>query len=205
MKEKILIEMREELKSAKRDNEQYNREAARLKELKKDEKVQEYLKLVSHYGKDDIEAHQFDEKDTIDTIYYYAMRKIHKESTNGIYVYLGTYRYIDLSEYDDGIDELVRREDKRAYKREYLNLEQRETISIPIEECDDFESENIILYLSDDEEYYKNDAKDNAKRIQMEFATIAIKESQEKAVKQMIKRYGNRKLGEYWCLILEMK
>lgn len=197
MKEKILIEMREELKSAKRDNEQYNREAARLKELKKDEKVQEYLKLVSHYGKDDIEAHQFDEKDTIDTIYYYAMRKIHKESTNGIYVYLGTYRYIDLSEYDDGIDELVRREDKRAYKREYLNLEQRETISIPIEECDDFESENIILYLSDDEEYYKNDAKDNAKRIQMEFATIAIKESQEKAVKQMIKRYGNRKLGEY--------
>lgn len=197
MKEKILIEMREELKSAKRDNEQYNREAARLKELKKDEKVQEYLKLVSHYGKDDIEAHQFDEKDTIDTIYYYAMRKIHKESTNGIYVYLGTYRYIDLSEYDDYFDELVRREDKRAYKREYLNLEQRETISIPIEECDDFESENIILYLSDDEEYYKNDAKDNAKRIQMEFATIAIKESQERAVKQMIKRYGNRKLGEY--------
>lgn len=197
MKEKILIEMREELKSAKRDNEQYNREAARLKELKKDEKVQEYLRLVTHYGKDDIEAQEFDEKDTIDTIYYYAMRKIHKESTNGIYVYLGTYRYIDLSEYDDGVDELVRREDKRAYKREYLNLEQRETISIPIEECDDFESENIILYLSDDEEYYKNDAKDNAKRIQMEFATIAIKESQERAVKQMIKRYGNRKLGEY--------
>lgn len=197
MKEKILIEMREELKSAKRDNEQYNREAARLKELKKDEKVQEYLKLVSHYGKDDIEAHQFDEKDTIDTIYYYAMRKIHKESTNGIYVYLGTYRYIDLSEYDDGVDELVRREDKRAYKREYLNLEQRETISIPIEECDEFESENTILYTSDGKEYYVNDAKDNAKRIQMEFATIAIKESQERAVKQIIKRYGNRKLGEY--------
>ncbi len=197
MKEKILIEMREELKSAKRDNEQYNRDAARLKELKKDEKVQEYLKLVSHYGKDDIEAHQFDEKDTIDTIYHYAMRKIHKESTNGIYVYLGTYRYIDLSEYDDGVDELVRREDKRAYKREYLNLEQREIVSVSIEECDDFETKNIILYLSDDEEYYKNDAKDNAKRIQMEFATIAIKESQEEAVKKIIKRYGNRKLGEY--------
>ena len=31
------------------------------------------------------------------------MRKIHKESTNGIYVYLGTYRYIDLSEYDAGV------------------------------------------------------------------------------------------------------
>lgn len=197
MKEKILIEMREELKSAKRDNEQYNRDAARLKELKKDEKVQEYLRLVTHYGKDDIETQEFDEKDTIDTIYYYAMRKIHKKSTNDIYVYLGTYRYVDLSEYDDGFDESVKRNDKRAYKREYLNLEQRETISIPIEECDEFESENTILYTSDGKEYYVNDAKDNAKRIQMEFATIAIKESQEKAVKQIIKRYGNRKLGEY--------
>lgn len=37
----------------------------------------------------------------------------------------------------------------------------------------------------------------SAKRIQMEFATIAIKEGQEKIVKKIIKRYGNRKLGEY--------
>lgn len=194
MKNEIVIRMKEELKSGETNKKDSSR-IKKIKELEKNEIVKEYLKLLSMYGAMPKKI-SYSQENVIDSIIDNALSLIDKDSTNRIYVYLGTYKYIDLSEFDDGVDEVVKRDDKSAYKREYFNIERKEVTEVPIALCDKFEKENIILYLKDSWEYYFSDAKDDAKRIQREFFKTVIDYDQEKAVKTIIKKY-NKKKGEY--------
>ena len=194
MKEEIVIRMKEELKSGETIKKDSSR-IKRIKELEKNEIVKEYLKLLSIYGAMPKEI-SYNDENAIDSTIDDALSLIDKDSTNGIYVYLGTFEYIDLSEFADGVDEVVKRNDKNAYKRKYFNIEREEVTEVPIALCNKFEKENRILYLGDSWDYYFSDAIDDAKRIQREFFKSVIDYDQEKAVKTILKKY-NRKKGEY--------
>ena len=112
-------------------------------------------------------------------IYQKHLSKIKENETNGIYVYIATYKPNNAPDYeiDDGapFDIETDYNDKDATHRSYWNIEGIWSVQLPINECQEFEKTHTVLFADD---FYQ---------IQQEFITTAVKENQEKAVAKVLK------------------
>lgn len=122
------------------------------------------------------------------SFYHNYIYKIQKGETNGIYVYLGTYKYNhEIDFYNCGRDHRVEYNSKKADYRIYKDIEQNIDVSIARAKCKEFENQHTIIYPKEGlniSQYYK---------IRDEFFVKAIKTNQESAKKLILKKYNNKK------------
>lgn len=188
MKEEILIRIREDLKREKEKNREYNEKIRRIKELKKDDKVKEYIQLLEDVY-DDLKPIKTTDKEIISRLFDSRyLNKIKENETNEIYVYLGTFKCGDNDIIHYSHDTQVERNDANADYREYWNIEQKYSKFIPISKSNYFESTHTIINLNNvfhtkrfnENKYYE---------IRNEFINTAVKTSQNNAVKRLLKKY----------------
>lgn len=185
MKEELLKQLKDELESKKLENQSHNKKVRRIKELLKEPSVKEYIQLMSSI-EDDLKQINLSDSDIITSFYHRYLSKIKEEDTNGIYVYLGTYEYNHEVDIVHGSNDFrVNYNSPQANYRIYKNIEYPYGESIPIQKCEEFEKNHIIIrpksYFKD-KEYYE---------IQKEFFIKAVKTNQESAKKMILKKYGN--------------
>ena len=98
------------------------------------------------------------------------LSEINEEDTNKIYVYCGA------TTRGGYFNHLVDRNDPEAEYLLYWDIEQTYMINIPIQNCEEFESNNTIVYGKHHD-------------VSFDFFKEAIKSDQEKAKKKIIKKY----------------
>lgn len=185
MKEELLILLKEELEKIKIENNEHNQKVKRIKELQKDSKVKEYIKLISLFKNEELKQINLSDTQIISSLYNRYLHKIQKEDTNGIYIYLGTYEYNNEVDIIHGSNDFrVNYNSPKANYRIYKNIEYTYGESIPIEMCDEFEKEHIVIKPNT---YFKNKI---YYQIQEDFFIKAVKTNQESAKKMIIKKYN---------------
>lgn len=178
MKEELLNKIRDEVESVKNENRKINDKYTRLKELENNPLVREYLFLLSEYNKGKIKYINEQDNKIIDNIYIKYLKQIDEDSSNKIYVYMGTYVKSNSS------DRRVSRYSKDADYSIYRNLELIDDIVIPIEECDYFEKENLVIYPQTNfRELEYGD-------IQRNFFYESVVNGQDSAKKKILKKYN---------------
>ena len=183
MKEELLQQMKEELEERKKEIALHNEKAKRIKELLKDPKVKEYIKLMN-LGTPMLKQIKKTDEEIISSFYSKYTYRIKENETNKIFVYLGTYKYskdYDICHYTPDIQ--VDYDSDKADYRLYQDLEDSSSKLIPIKQCEQFEKENIIIIPNTRyrrKEYYD---------IRQEFFIKAIKKDQESAKKLVLKKY----------------
>lgn len=182
MKAELLTILKQELQSRKIENRKHNTKIKRIKELEKDPNVREYINLIKIL-EDDLNLINISDKKLILSYYPFYLSEIGKDDTNKIYVYLGTFEYNNEIDIVHGSrDFRVKEDSEDADYKVYRNIESDYSIDIPIEKCEEFEKNNIIIrpetYLNG-REYYK---------IIDEFFINAIKTNQESAKKTNIEK-----------------
>ena len=98
MTEELLKQLRDEVTIKKTNNEKQNTKVQRIKELEDDPNVREYIYLIGLFN---TLFNYEDDDQIVSSIYNKYIYLIQEDETNGIYVYLGTFRYSD--EIDIGI------------------------------------------------------------------------------------------------------
>lgn len=184
MKQELLLFLKEELQSIKHENEEINKRIKRIKELQKDPNIIEYLKLINLVD-NDLKQIKISDKEIILTYYHHYLNKIKKEDTNNIYVYLGTYKINEEIDIVHGSSDFrVNYDSPSADYRIYKNIEYPYGETVPINKCDEFEKNHVIIkpktYFKE-KEYYE---------IQKDFFVHAIKTNQESAKKMILKKYN---------------
>lgn len=159
-----------------------------IKQYEQDEKVQKYLELIDLYRKNTTGHLTGYDKKTDSDLLYSTLSSVRINSTNNIYIYMGTYKKnIECDIVHGSNDYRVNIRDPQADYRIYRNLElmsyQRNCeIEVPIKDCLKFEQEHIVIYPKGtslcDQFYLK---------LHDEFFNTAIKESQEKALEKVLK------------------
>lgn len=183
MKKELLKEIREEVLNIKKANEERNQRRNRIKELEGDESVKEYIELRGIDTLADFTESITDERTLASEIYYRYIHRIDKKDTNGIFVYLGTYRESyesDIVHCNDDIK--VGYNNPNAEYRLYQDLEQHSVITVPIKDCEVFEKSNRVIFPKGYnlcKRYYE---------IQKEFFTEAITNSEEEACKLILRK-----------------
>ncbi len=183
MKKELLKEIREEVLNIKKANEERNKRRNRIRELETNESVKEYIKLRGIDTLADFTESTTDERTLASEIYYRYIYRIDKEDTNGIYVYLGTYR----ESYESDIvhcngDIKIGYNNPNAEYRLYQDLEQHNVITVPIKDCEEFEKSNKVIFPKGYnlcKRYYE---------IQKDFFTEAITSSEEEACKLILRK-----------------
>lgn len=182
MKEELLLEMKAEAERMKERYRQHNENVKRIRQLEKDPAVKEYLQLMETFNCEP----QYIKKSLDEIIasnYSKHLYHIKQGDTNGIYVFLGTYRYnreIDIVH--GSTDYRVADNDPKADYRLYHDLEHHFPEQVVISRCEQFERDHIVIMPNtlSDSEYYK---------IQREFFVKAVKTDQEKAKKMILRKY----------------
>lgn len=184
MKEELLKLLKEELQNIKKENEDHNKIVKRIKELRKEPKVKEYIELMNLVD-EDLKQRNLSDIDIIASFYHRHLNKIKEEDTNDIYVYLGTYEYnYEVDIVHGSNDFRVDYNSPKANYRIYKNIEYPYIESVPICRCEEFEKNHIIIKPKShfkNKEYYK---------IQEEFFVKAVKTNQEKAKQMILKKYN---------------
>lgn len=179
MTEQLLQKIREESKVEIAGLAEHNEYAKLRNELAIGEEAKRLLGLS--YARN-MELPEKSETGIIMSIYKKYLCYIHEVDTNGIYVYIGTYMPSELAheetEDDDSFEIEVDIYDPRATHRRYWNLEGVWAKSIAIQDCEQFERTHTVIYVDD----FDN--------LQKEFIVTAVKESQEKAVRKVRKKYN---------------
>ena len=182
MKEDTLNQIKNEVEIAKLNIEKNNTMVRRMKELEKNRYVKEYISLVG-LPKNKQKFITDTDDEIISQIYGRYIHRIDERDTNGIYVYLGTFRYSSATDVVSLGDDRVSYDDDRADYRLYQDLEQFASMVVNITDCKAFEENNTIInpngYFKS-REYYK---------IQKEFFITAVKKGQETARKRILKKY----------------
>lgn len=184
MKEELLIKIREELESEKKRQEENNNKNKRIKELLKDEKVKEFLGLTGlNYEIGSTKKKVTD--DIIASIYSKYLYLIKESETNGLYVYLGTYKYNDeIDIVHGGRDYRVPYDSIKADYRVYQNVELWGSVHVLINKCEEFEKTHRIINPmvdASDKTFYQ---------IQKDFFIRAVKDNQESAKKMILRKYS---------------
>lgn len=181
MNEEILNAIKKDYNDRKNKKDRTIKIKKRILELEKHKVVKEYLMLLDELNELDDSILNEKENSVISTILYRYIRKI--DETNGIYIYLGTYKnscFCDI-EHGSGVDR-VNRYDSKAEFCIYRDLEQADCVEIPINDCDEFENTHRIIYPNTflEESYYY--------RLQVEFIRDAMEYGQEEAVAKVLKK-----------------
>ena len=186
MKEKLLQELKEDLKKQKNRLCEYNNKVRRINELLLEDSVKEFISIskfdikkleIKEKTEDDIE------KETIDNIIYF-INNDNNGDTNNIYYYIGEFEA--RLRKDGGYGYLERRGNKNSFKlgspkyvKVYRNIENsNDEVILPIKECNNFEKKNVII------------SSNNYNTVQREFITDMLDNNQEDAVKRLIKKYS---------------
>ncbi len=180
----LLDEYRNEYKNAIEKRKEYEEKRKRLEFLLNNRLVKEYIALNEELSDDGVISFMKREDDTqIRYLFGKFCRK--SKTTNGIYVYLGTYK----NSYDCDIvhcepDEQVDRDDDGANYSLYRNIEFDSSMMINIRNREEFENSHTIIYPDRNYLYYGR--KVNFDKIQIEFARDCIDYGQEEAVKRVL-------------------
>ena len=181
MTEELLMKIRDESQKEIDGMDKYNEYADRRNELANIEEIKKYLGLP--YTRN-MELPRKSEKGIIMATYDRYVAYIDEKDTNEIYVYIGTYRPSDFTceEIEDGapFEIEVDRNDPTATSRRYSKLEGVWGYSFNIEDSEEFERTHTVIFVDD---FYQ---------LQSEFIMTAVKESQEKAVSKVLKKYNNK-------------
>lgn len=184
MKEELLVKIREDLEIEKERLKEYNDKIKRIKELMKDDKVKEFLKLISlDYKVGNTKKMVTD--DIIASIYSQYLYLIKESDTNGLYVYLGTYAYNDEIDIVHGSrDYRVSYDSPKADYRLYQNIELWGSEQILIRKCEEFEKNHIVINPMvpfSNKDFYE---------IQKDFFIRAVKDNQKSAKRMVLRKYS---------------
>lgn len=183
MTEELLTKMKEELEIERQKLADYNRKVKRLRELENDVNVQEFLKLTN-LEYESLSLKRVSSESLIESVFYHHLHEIDEKDTNGIYVYLGTYKYTDeIDIVHSPHDIRVPYDSPVADYRVYQNIEECSSKQIPILKCEQFEKEHTILNPKvpiTSKGFYD---------IQKDFFIRAIKVNQESAKKMVLRKY----------------
>ena len=181
MTEELLTKIKEETKKEINTLDEYNSYAKRRNELAEIEEIKKELGLPYNGN---MHLPEKTEKGIILSTYKKYLSYIKEKDTNGIYIYIGTFMPTGITEeeFEEGypLDSQVDINDPRATHRIYWNLEGIWSKSINIEDCEEFERTHTVLYG------------DNFHNIEAEFIITAVKESQDKAVSKILKKYNKK-------------
>lgn len=154
----------------------------KIEELEQNEIVKEYLNLTEQLKSIDYqEIIGRSNEDIMESAFRNHMYSI--KETNGIYVCLGTFMMNNTYDIEHGpSDYRLKRDDPRAEYRIYKDIEKTDSIQIPINKCEKFESTHkvIIPKTSLTEKYYYE--------LQREFIKTAVKHDQEKACQRVLRK-----------------
>lgn len=184
MREKLLEGMREQLYLAKEKVENHNKKVDRIKELLNDDKIKEFISLTK-ININDINLDKITETEEKENIIndLIAFLNINMTSnTNNIYFYMGDFegKYEKNGRYGYLIksNNQKLRLKKPTIVKVYRNIENsNDQVILPVNQCNEFEKENIIITSND---YYDT---------QKEFVKDALETNQEDAVKRLVKKY----------------
>lgn len=183
MTEELLTKMKEELEIEKQKLVDYNRRINRIRELENDENVQEFLNITNLEYKA-LPLKRVSSESLIEKIFFSHLHEIDEKDTNGIYVYLGTYKYTDeIDIVHSPHDIMVPYDSPIADYRVYQNIEEWSSKQISILKCEHFEKEHTILNPKvpvTSKGFYD---------IQKDFFIRAIKVNQETAKKMVLRKY----------------
>lgn len=158
----------------------YNARARLLNEIAKQEEFKRSIGLPFKPG---LEMPEYTENDVIMKAYEKYIPDIKDEDTNDIYVYVGTFKYLQptFEQIEAGypLQEEVDRDDQTADFRCYAKIEGRFSYNINIDEADEFERTHTVLFA------------DNVYEVEKEFITTAVKTDQEKAASLVLSKYNN--------------
>ena len=180
MTEELLKQIREESKNEITNLEKFNTYSRLRSELEKIENRKRDLGLLYdlYMG---IGPAEKTEDDVIMDTYHKYLDHIEEKDTNGIYVHVGTYMALDLSneEFEKGYpyEIEVNIDDPRATHRYYWDLEGVWSKEIGIEDCTEFERTHTVIYV------------DNFYEVQRDFIITAVKYNQREAVNKVLKKY----------------
>ena len=182
MTEEFLKMIKESTYDEIKQNKLHNKKVDRVNKLLAYKCLKEYFSLVGEEPTR-LKYYETDFEEIVNKVFNRAVYQIKDTETNHIYVYRNTYKSGD---YDDIVhgpsDVIVGRNDPSAEFRTYHDLEQGYEINVPIRKCEEFEKNNHILFVGISR-YYE---------IRQEFIIDAVKESQETAVKKVLKRYTKK-------------
>lgn len=184
MKEELLVKIKEDLANEKKRLEEETERNKRIKILMSDRNVIEFLNLTGL--KYDVgSTRKKATNDIIESMYYKYLHQIKESETNGIYVYMGTYRYSDEIDIIHGsYDVRVPYDSIDADYRLYRNIEKTCKEKVLIRNCALFENTNTIINRKvafDDTNFYE---------IQKDFFIRSIKDSQEAAKRMILRKYS---------------
>lgn len=183
MTEELLTKMKEELEIEKQKLANYNRRIRRIRELENDGNVQEFLKLTN-LEYESLLIKRISSDSLIEEVFYHHLHEIEEKDTNGIYVYLGTYKYTDeIDIVHSSHDISVSYYSPVADYRVYQNIEEWSSKQIPISKCEQFEKVHTILNPK------VSITRKGFYEIQKDFFIRAIKVNQESAKKMVLRKY----------------
>ena len=180
MNEELLIKIKEDLEKEKKKLGEEIEKNKRIKELMNEKNIKEFLDLTGlkyEVGSTKRKA----TNDIIESLYYRYLYQIGDDETNGLYVYMGTYRYTDEIDIVHGSYDIRVNADYRLYR----NIEKTSSEQVLIRYCNGFENANIIInpkVAFNEKMFYE---------IQKEFFIRAIKDSQESAKRMVWKSQKN--------------
>ena len=178
MREDILNKLKIELNEIKKYNQINNEIIKKIKNLEYNPLIKEYLKLINKNINNE-EINNEKDEDIIKRIYKKYLFYINKDETNKIFVYLGTYRYFDCYIKEQRVDYNYKRADYRIY----CDIEQLNHLYLPIINCYEFESNNIIIGT---DTFFKER---EFSKIQLEFFIESVKTNQESAKNKILNNY----------------
>lgn len=178
MKEEVLESIRKERDLVLKVLQRENKRKKRLKRLLNESSVKDFLKLSGQTFDEDLSIFIPNKNKIVgELIEDYKEFEFEPEDTNQIYLCSGkNYRGILM----DGMYQLDIIGKPESIKCGlYCNIESEiDSYLIPIEECDEFEKNHTVIFHSDFD------------KVQSEFITCAVNDSQENAVKMILKKYG---------------
>ncbi len=188
MKESALKEVRDEYNRITKEREKLISYKNELLELTKDEKVKRFLKLSKLVDKDYVGPSE----ETMIMMAYQGVPEAFGEqniNSNHIMIFMGSYIKNDSGEQND--DYMTYERDPDTSYRSYMDLETTERYTIDKDECLEFETEYLTLYLPiseyTEEEYYKKYIE-----LQKWFKTQLIYHSQPDVIKELKEKYERK-------------
>jgi hypothetical protein len=176
MNSEILLKIREEVNKRLETLDKDNEYARRREEVENEEEVKKILGLPYNRSIGPVVK---SEEDVIMEVYNKYAKEIEEHETHCIYVYDSSYVALDLSlemiEEGYPLQVEVEFDDPRVTHRYYYNLEGLFVESVNIEDVEEFEKQNIVIYGVD---YSK---------LQREFICDCVRNSQAEAVCKVLK------------------
>ena len=179
----LLDEYKNEYRDIVEKRKEYEKKKARLEFLLNNRLVKEYIALSGELSDDKVVNFMKREDDTqIRYLFVIFCRK--SKTTNEIYVYLGTYKYVyDYDIIHGDTDEQVNYNDESASYSLYRNIESDSSRMVHIGNREEFENSHTILFPNRD---YLSCRMVNFDKLQTEFARDCINCGQEEAVRRVL-------------------